>query len=272
MMLGFNKKTTARRRLIFVFFILGASLATLFLGNISWPKDISFQNLWGVASVCLAATAGVLALIKLMTRKKNKYAFIAGGFFGVAVIELYSLFSPLGPSALLWLLSKILLSGYLLLSLKAWREGEGEQKGLKPRVYVSAAVSAVLIIILVSLLPSYDPYNPMGPFGRPIELTAVFLFAATAIGYYSKGYWEFKYFEFWFLLSLVSAIFSQTYMALSQSYFDGIYWGAIILKNLGYLFALIGLLASSWAAFREVEAEKKYLAGHTKGEAYLKEQ
>src|SRR3972149_8137344 len=104
-MLGFNKKTTARRKLIFVFFILGASLATLFLGNISWPKDISFQNLWGVASVCLAGTAGILALIKLMTRKKNKYAFIAGGFLGVALIELFSLFSVLPSTALLWMLS-----------------------------------------------------------------------------------------------------------------------------------------------------------------------
>jgi len=270
-MLGFNKKTTTKRKLIFILFILTASLATIFLPYLSWPRDISFQNLWGVASVCLSGTAGILALIKLMTRKKNKYAFIAGGFLGVALIELFSLFSALPSTALLWMLSRILLSGYLLLSLKAWREGEGEQKGLKPRVYISAAISALLIITLVTLLPTYDPYNPMGPFGRPIELTAVVLFAAAAMGYYSKGYWEFKYFEFWLVLALLALFFGQIYMSLSQAYFDGVYYAAIILKNLGYLFALIGLLMSSWAAFREVEAEKKYLAGHTKGEAYLKE-
>ncbi|OGM15474.1 hypothetical protein A2V56_00760 [Candidatus Woesebacteria bacterium RBG_19FT_COMBO_42_9] len=269
-MLGFNKKTTTRRRLTFIVFILGATLASFFLGSLSFPKNITFQNLWGVASVCLSGIAGILAIIKLVTRRKNKYVFIAVAFSGIALLEGYSLFVPLPLTSLVWMISRIFLAAYLLLSLKDWREGEGKQKSLRLRVYIAAAASTLIIIALFSLLPTYDPYNPIGPFGRPIELTAVILFGIAAIGYYTKGYWEFKYFEFWLVLSLIAAFFSQVYMSFSQTYFDSMFWGAIIFKNLGYILALVGLLESTWAAFREVEAEKKYLAGHTKGEAYLK--
>src|SRR3990167_414582 len=244
-MLGFNKKTTTRRRLTFIVFILGATLASFFLGSLSFPKNITFQNLWGVASVCLSGIAGILAIIKLVTRRKNKYVFIAVAFSGIALLEGYSLFVPLPLTSLVWMISRIFLAAYLLLSLKDWREGEGKQKSLRLRVYIAAAASTLIIIALFSLLPTYDPYNPIGPFGRPIELTAVILFG-------------------------IAAFFSQVYMSFSQTYFDSMFWGAIIFKNLGYILALVGLLESTWAAFREVEAEKKYLAGHTKGEAYLK--
>lgn len=270
-MLGFNKVTTTKRRLSFLLLITFAFVSLFALRSLSWPQDIDFQRLWGVASVCLLGIAGILTIIKLVTRRKNKYVFIGVGFLGVALLEGYSLFVPLPSTALLWTLSQVFLSAYLLLSLKGWREKDVREEGLKPIVYISGAASALIVVVLVTLLPTFDPYNPIGIFGRPIELAPTLLFAAAAFGYYQKGYWEFKYFESWLVLSLLAAFFAQVAMSLSIAYFDGMYYLAIVLKNLGYLFALIGLLESTWAAFREVEAEKKYLAGKTKGEAYLRE-
>src|SRR3972149_5497584 len=223
-MLGFNKKTTRRRRLTFIVFSALIFVSFFLLPKASWPKNLEFLRLWSVASFCIALVTGVIALIKLVTRKKNKYVFIAAAFLGVALLEGYSLFTSLSGTALLWMLSAILLSGYLLLSLKTWREGEGEQKGLRPRVYISGAVSAFLIITLVTLLPNYDPYNSIGIFGRPIELPAVLLFASAILGYYKKGYWEFKYFEYWLVVLVLSVLFVSLGISLSFDYFDSMFF------------------------------------------------
>lgn len=247
-------------------------IASFFLFRLfTWPKDASFQVMLGTASFCLSFFVGVLAFIKFFTRKKNKYLFIGSGFLAVAALEGYSLFVPSQVGASLWTASRILLSAFLLLSLKDWREGEGIQKGLRPRMYIITAVSAILIIFAVTLLPSFNPYWQFLFLNRPLELPAAVLFGIAAFAYWQKQYWKFKFFEFWFLLSLLTAFFSQLYMAMSWQYFDAIFNAGYLIKILSYLLALIGLLMSTHAAFKEVEAEKKIHQGHTQGEYYLKQ-
>jgi len=270
-MIGFNPKVIARRRISIVLLTL-LLLASYFLfRSLSWPKDSSFQVMLGTASFCLSFFVGVLAFIKFFTRKKNKYLFIGSGFLAVAALEGYSLLVSSQIGASLWTASRILLSAFLLLSLKDWREGEGMQKGMKPRVYITAAASALLIIFAVTLLPSFNPYWRFLFLNRPLELPAVVLFGIAAFAYWQKHYWKFKFFEFWFLLSLLAAFFAQVYMAMSWQYFDAMFNAGYLLKIVSYLLALIGLLMSTYAAFKEVEAEKKIHQGHTKGEYYLKE-
>jgi hypothetical protein len=271
-MIGFSPKVIARRRIAIGLLVL-TLLASYFLFRyLSWPKDSSFQVMLGTASFCLSSFVGVLAFIKFFTRKKNKYLFIGSGFLAVAILEGYSLFVSLQIGASLWTASRILLSAFLLLSLKGWREGEGEQKGMKPRVYISAAASALLIILAVTLLPSFNPYWNFLFLTRPLELPAAILFGLAAFAYWQKHYWKFKFFEFWFVLSLLAAFFAQFYMSLSWDYFDAMFNAGYILKIASYILALIGLMMSTFAAFKEVEAEKKIHQGYTKGEYYLKEQ
>jgi len=271
-MIGFNQKVIAGRKLTTLVLIILFLASYFVLGKISWPKDLGFQAMLGMASFLLASFIGVMAFIKFFTRRKNKYLFIGSGFMAVAILEGYSLVVSSSVSATLWTASRILLSAFLLLSLKGWREGEGLQKGLKPRVYISAALSAVLIIATVSLLSSFDPYWKFLFFNRPLELPAGFLFGLAAFGYWQKGYWKFKFFEYWFSLSLIASFFAQLYMALSAEYFDPMFNFGYISKILSYLLALVGLLMSMYAAFREIEAEKKIHAGHTSGEWLTKEQ
>lgn len=271
-MIGFNPKVIAIRRVaIALTVLLLISLFFLFRGS-SWPKDTSFQVMLGTASFCFSLFVGVLAFIKFFTRKKNKYLFIGSGFLAVGVLEGYSLLVSFQTSAVLWTASRILLSAFLLLSVKDWREGEGEQKGLKPRVYIMGTISALLIILAVTLLPSLDPYWRFVIFTRPLELPAALFFGIAAFAYWQKYYWKFKLFEFWFLLSLIAAFFAQVYMAMSGEYLDFMFNAGHVIKILSYVLALIGLMMSTYAAFKEVEAEKKILQGHTKGEYYLKEE
>ena len=271
-MIGFNPKVIAQRRITMTFTVL-LLLASFFIFRLlSWPKDPGFQTMLGTASFCFSFFVGVLAFIKFFTRKKNKYLFIGSGFLAVAALEGYSLLVSMQIGASLWTASRILLSAFLLLSLKDWREGEGEQRGMKPRVYVSATASALLIILAVTLLPSFDPYWRFLFFTRPLELPAAVLFAAAAFAYWQKHYWKFKFFEFWFLLSLLAAFFAQIYMAMSWQYYDAMFNAGYLIKIVSYILALIGLMMSTYAAFKEVEAEKKIHQGHTKGEYYLKGQ
>jgi len=270
-MIGFNQKTIATRKVI-IAIVFFACLASYFLaGLIFWPKDFVFQSMLGTASFCLTVFIGVMAFIKFFTRKKNKYLFIGSGFLAVAALEGYSLFVSSQIGSALWTASRILLAAFLLLSLKGWREGEGMQKGMKPRVYITAAASALLIILGVTLLPSFDPYWKFLFFTRPLELPAAALFGIGVFAYWQKHYWKFKFFEFWFLLSLLTAFFGQVYMAMSGEYFDALFNLGYVIVIISYVLALIGLLMSTYAAFKEVEAEKQIHQGHTKGEYYLKE-
>ena len=271
-MIGFSPKVIARRRATIALSVLLLLFSFFVFRSVSWPNNASFQAMLGTASFCLSAFVGVLAFIKFFTRKKNKYLFIGSGFLAVAVLEGYSLLVSLQIGTSLWTASRILLSAFLLLSLKDWREGEGQQKGMKPRVYVSAGASALLIILAVTLLPSFDPYWKFVFFTRPLELPAAVLFGMAAFAYWQKHYWKFKFFEFWFLLSLLAAFFAQIYMAMSWDHLDAMFNAGFIIKIVSYILALIGLMMSTYAAFKEVEAEKKIHQGHTKGEYYLKEQ
>ena len=250
------KDVETKKILIGVFVII--FLALFFPVNLfSWPPHPRIESIWGTSAFLLSAFVSMLAFIKFVTRLKSKYLFIASGFLGVAMLEGFSLVSSLSTGAFVWSASRFLLAAFLLLSLKSWREGEGEQKKLKPRVYISAGASALLMILTVSLVPNYNPYSPFFIFGRPMELLGVGLFAVAFFLYLSKGYWKTKYFEYWFLISLLAAIFSELSMALSFEYFDVRYNLANFLKNASYIFALMGLLMSSWAAFKEVEAGKQ---------------
>lgn len=269
-MIGFNQKVIAERKLItFILLILlistGLSLSLYF-----WPTGAVFQGMLGMAAFLLSSFVGLMAFIKFFTRKKNKYLFIGSGFLVASALEGYSLLLGQETGSTVWTATRILLSAFLLLSLKGWKEGEGIQKALKPRVWVTSFLSFLLIIAIVTLLPIYDPYWQFVIFNRPLELFAMLLFGIAALGYWHKGYWKFKFFEFWFVLSLISAFFGQAYMAMSANYFDSMFNGGNILKLLSYLFAMVGLLMSMYAAFREVEAEKKIHAGHTSGEYLTK--
>lgn len=139
-------------------------------------------------------------------------------------------------------------------------------------IIISAFISVILLIAVSIFIPGRITASMITIFVLPLKFIAAAFFAVSAFLYLKKGYWEFKYFEFWFVLSLIAAVFAQIYTALSTKDFDSIFYGGIILENLGYALAMIGLLTSSWAAFHEVEAEKTYLAGKTSGEAYLNPQ
>jgi len=269
-MIGFNPKVIAQRRITITFTVLLLLVSFFIFRLLSWPKDSGFQIMLGTASFCFSFFVGVLAFIKFFTRKKNKYLFIGSGFLAVSALEGYSLFVSSQVGASLWTASRILLSAFSLLSLKNWREVEGIQKNLGPRVFISAFISTVIIIAAVTLLPSLNPYWRFLVFSRPFEFPAAIFFGLAAFVYFQKGYWGFKFFEFWFLLSLIAAFFTQIYMALSGEFFDSMFYAGQIFTILSYLFALVGLLMSTYAAFKEVETEKKIHAGQTTGEYYLK--
>ncbi|KKU10502.1 MAG: Sensory box histidine kinase [Candidatus Woesebacteria bacterium GW2011_GWB1_45_5] len=269
-MTGFNQKVISERKLTVLVLLILLISTGFFFSLYSWYTDLIFQNMLTMASFLLSGFVGIMAFIKFFTRKKNKYLFIGSGFLVASFLEGFSTFVSFELGSTVWSAARILLGAFVLLSLKDWKEGEGIQKGLKPRVYISAAFSAVLIIGAVYLLPTYSPYWKFIIFSRPLELVAMALFGFAVLGYWQKGYWTFKFFEFWFVLSLITAFFGQAYLAMSANYFDSMFNVGNIFRLLSYLFTLVGLLMSTFAAFREIEAEKKIQAGYTSGEYLVK--
>jgi len=270
-MIGFSPKTIARRKLAIIFLLILLVILYIPFNTISWSKELVFQAELATISFCLAGFVGAMAFVKLITRKKNKYLYVAAGFLGAGLLEGYSIVVSSGTDSALWIASRIFLSAFLLLSIKDWREDEAK-KGIRPRVYIASVILVVLIIAAVSLMPSFNSYGQFLIFGRPLEVAAAALFGLTAFAYLRKGYWKFKFFELWFLVSLITAFAGEIYMSLSTEFLDAMFYSGYFLKILSYLSALVGLFLSTYGAFKEFEAEKKIHAGMTSGAYYLKQE
>jgi anti-anti-sigma regulatory factor len=261
----------ARRRIgVYIGLFIVLLLSYLLILQAPWQGNTQLHTLMEAITTTIALTVGVLALVRFYSQKNNTFLFIGSGFLGAALLDGYhtvvtsSFVSSLLPSNLpslapwSWLSSRLFLSILLFLSWLAWRRelrlGLAGQVGER-MVYLLVGILTLSSILFFSFVPLPRAYHPDLFFHRVEEFIPGLLFGLALAGYLSKGRWRDDAFEHWLVMSLIVATIGQALvMSLSGQLFDGFYDGAHLLKMLGYVFVLVGLISSMYGLFVQAVA------------------
>jgi PAS domain S-box-containing protein len=249
---------TARNQITlraFSFIVSEVIIIFLFFFTIrhSWQEDNQLHTLMEFSAFILASVIGIMALIKYLTRRNIMYLFVGAGFLGAGLLDVYHTILT-GPSLLLnnplsWNASPIFLSIMIFLSWLAWKKKK--LLDWQKAVYLISALfifTGLIFLITVSFRISYDKFI----FLHPIEFISGMFFLLALILYLKKGYWKFKYFEYCLVISLIINLSAQIIgisSGLLASY--GIFNLVHILKDISYVFTMIGLFTSMYAAYKE---------------------
>lgn len=241
------------RRITYILTIVILLIIGYLLTLLPWKADASTHALLEFLASVNALIIGSMCLIKFYTRNKRMYLLIGIGFLGAAFFDwlqaltanimLSSISSPL---VLLheWSISRGFLSFFLLASWALWYN-RAKHPFKIPTVYLLCAIAALNISAFFIL------YSP--DLALLVEIIIIGVFTATAIMYFKKKYWKWKYFEHWLIMSLLVAVAADSARLLSTVPYDQFFIAAHILKIFSYNFAMLGLFMSMYSAFTEVE-------------------
>jgi two-component system sensor kinase FixL len=218
----------------------------------------------------LALTVGTMALLRYYSKKNNTILIIAAGFMGTALLDGYhflitsvwfkSYFPQDLDSLSLWsgIAPRVFLAAYICLSVLVWwreqRLGGAVQVDERD-VYTTTVGLALLCFLFFFWVPLPRAYSS-GLFSRPQELVPGLLLMFALTAYLKKGIWRYNAFEHWFVMSMIISVGAQlVFLAFSIRLFDVEFVAGHILKNVSYLFVLIGLFISMYESFRQLEHE-----------------
>ncbi|MCP5095684.1 MAG: response regulator [Chloroflexi bacterium] len=213
--------------------------------------------------------AGTLALVWFRTRKNYGYLFVGIGFIGASVLDAYQaivagaffvhVFPQIATTASPWIwnIPLTFLSLFMGASwFKWWRDSTNGR--LLPRYVIVSGLGALLLLWIFTSLQT----NADVTFIQIETTIATMFFAMSLTGYLYKKKWQEDQFEFWLVVSLIIFTTSQfLFFAFSTSLYDKQFLAAMLLKQLGYLAALIGLLQNMVAIFRQAELTAVELTG-----------
>jgi PAS domain S-box-containing protein len=257
----------ARRRTA-IYWMVGLGLLIIpgaLHGN-GWRGSAHLHTVMEALATQLSMGVGILALVRYYSRKDNTFLLIGVAFLGTAFLDGYhaivtsEMFKPLMPSDLpalipwSWVASRLFLSVMMFLSWAAW--SRERKRGTGGRVNERAVYWLVALFTLTSFgffafFPLPVAYYPEIFFHRPEEFVPALFFLIALVGYLRKGKWREDPFEHWVVLSLIVGFVGQSvFMSHSGVLFDYEFDLAHLLKKVGYLCVLAGLLISVYATFR----------------------
>lgn len=263
-----------KRRVSYVVTALALFGGAYLLRNDDWQGSATLHTLMELAATLLAAFVGTMALIRFFSRKDAQFLYIGAGFLGTALLDGYHTvvtsvyFQPYMPSdnphlvPWSWIASRLFLSIMLFVSWLLWFRHRNDP-GFKPntRIVLSAMVVATLAAFLFFATVPLPSIATAGSFiGRPVELLPGVFFLMALAGYLYKGSWRDDQFEHWLVLSLIVGVATQTvFMPFSDQLYDLEFNLAHLLKKLSYILVLIGLLASLYRTYKELQSEEEEL-------------
>lgn len=237
---------------------------------------MQLHTLLEIIAANLALFIGAIALVRFYGKKSNSMLLIAIGFLGTALLDGFHVFSTssffsdwfplISPSlnSWSWIASRVFLSLYLWLSWLFWKRETtlGEAVKLSEQIIFLLSGSLILIAFLIfAFVPLPRLYYFDFFFHRPHEFIPAFLLLLALLGYVRKGLWKHDYFEFWLVLSLIVGFIGQVlFMPLSSRLFDTMFNVAHILKNISYIFVLVGLTISMYYLFKQAERSARALS------------
>ncbi len=279
---------STRRIIAYVIIAAGLTLAYAALRGTNWHGGSELHTVMETVATLLALMVGSLALVRYYSKKDVTLLFIGAGFLGTAFLDGYhtvvtsAAFKPYMPSDLpalipwSWIASRQFLSMFLLLSWLVWlREkwwGDAESISEKS-VYLFTAAITLMCFAFFAFAPLPRGYFGEYLFHRPEEFVPALFFLAALGGYLAKGKWRHDTFEHWLVISLIVCFVGQAvFMSMSAHLFDMEFDLAHLLKKLGYICVLTGLLASVYATFKlEIEQSNLTVEAKDKAEAALAE-
>lgn len=258
---------------------LAAGLLLLFLGvrGAQWRVSPLTPLLLELSAAVVALVVGILALVRYYSRKNNTLLLIGAGLIGTSVLDAYHLMVAARVDVWLmpedyaatdpwsWFGSRMFLSLLLLWSWTAWRHENRQAGGIlsELRIYLEVGAITALSIALFGLVDLPSAVRPGGPVARPFELLPGLVLAIAAVGYLAKGNWRNRPFEVWLVPSLIVGVAVQwLFIPFSESPVDAFATTAQALKLLSYAFIFVGLVASMYGLYRQVE-RSALLIGHS---------
>lgn len=255
-----------------------ALTSALFLGyyffrDIPWQGSKQLHTIMEIIATLLASGVGALALIQFYSRKNNTILFIGAAFLGTAFLDGYhaivtpSFFDihfPSAPSSLIpwsWIASRVFLSVFLCLSYLAWKREEKLGEGgriSEGSVYWAVSITTIASFVFFAFTPLPTAYvgheSTFFHLHRQKEFIPALFFLIALAGYLKKGLWRTDHFEHWLIMSMIVGLVGQvTFMSTSERLFDFQFNAAHLLKILGYIFVLTGLLINMYHLFRQAD-------------------
>lgn len=239
-------------------------LGRLLLARSGWQGSVNSHVLMESVAATLALFVGVLALVRFYTKQKSTYFFIGIGFVGAGLLDTFhawqilSFNNLLSPTAVLpqiwqWNASPIFLSILLAGSWIIWRRNKQLARTTR-RQYVMIALVAFASLIIFALIPTPPLDDTAFLSGRVTAVFTTVFFLVALFGYLHKRAWHDDTFEHWVVIALIINVAAQgLFMSFTRVPFDALFDAALLLKQVGYLCVLVGLLSSIYAIFKESE-------------------
>lgn len=260
----------ANRRMLSYWLVgVGLAIGYVMMRGSEWRGGAHLHTMMEAVAFLLALLVGAMALVRYYARRNNTFLFIGTGFLGTALLDGYhavvtsAYFAPYLPSDLgelipwSWVASRLFLSALMCLSWLAWRHEQrhGDAGRIKEStVYLITGALTLASFLFFAFFPLPRAYYPNIIFHRPEELVPAALFLIALVGYLRKGAWRSDVFDHWLVLSLIVGFISQAvFMSFSGQLFDLEFDAAHLLKKVGYICVLTGLLLSMYSIFRQVE-------------------
>ncbi|WP_420627514.1 response regulator [Candidatus Leptofilum sp.] len=263
-MIASQPSLNVKRITVYTAVLLLLVLGRILVGQSGWFGSATLHMLVEFVSATLALFVGTLALVRFYTKRSSVYFFVGAGFLGAGLLDAYhavrtvpilNLLDPttITPELWQWNSSPIFLSILIAGSWMIWQRDKQHQLPLRQYYVVIGAVALVGLFIF-ALIPqpaiTSSEYLP----GRITAVFATVFFLIGLIGYLYKREWIEDTFENWLIIALMINVASQgLFMFFARTPFDALFDTAVLLKQIGYLCVLVGLLSSMYTIFNEAE-------------------
>jgi signal transduction histidine kinase/ActR/RegA family two-component response regulator len=246
--------------------------AVVALQCLTWQGSRELHTITEIVAMLLAASVGVLALVRFYSKKNSTYLFLATGFMGTALLDGYhavvtssllNYLMPSPPESLIpwsWNASRTFLA---ILMTIMWLASRWERKhhtaGRIREGFVYAAIGGLTLasFAFFAFAPLPRAYYPEFFFGRPEEFVAATFFAVALCGFVSRAHSRIDPIDGWLAWSLLVGFVGQA-VVMSRSFmlFDLPFDLAHLLKIVSYALVLTGLLVEFHRLFHHLEKSR----------------
>ncbi|VAW31518.1 hypothetical protein MNBD_CHLOROFLEXI01-4294, partial [hydrothermal vent metagenome] len=253
-----KKRIAAYTAVLFLLFI-----SRFVLNSSNWVGSATLHMVMEFLSASFALFVGTLSMARFYTRQNSAYFFIGVGFIGAGLLDIYHamFIATLGLGELtavslqIWRRnpSSTFLSIFIMGSWLIWQRTKrlGEQT---TRYYLIAALLAFISLIIFVLIPQPPLSSSLYLPGRAMALVAATFFLIALIGYIRKQAWQQEPFDHWLVIALIINVGAQAlFLFFARVPFDALFFTAVLLKLIGYVCLLIGLLTSVYTIFKKAE-------------------
>lgn len=261
-----------KRIIFFVFFSILLTVIYLLCINSVFYSNASMYIILEILTAFISLMVGILTLVRFYAKKHNSLLFTGAGIIGTSIIISYhliatsSFFHSLFPSLSLsisywnWIAAEIFLSSVLFISMFLWKQNQENNNRFFNNNNILLFILFFLLfnLFIFSLIPYNFPFFQSIPYLQ--QVIPIFLFIMTLIGYLRKGFWKNNYFDYSFILFLITNIFTELlFMPSSKGMFDAMFISTHILEIGSYFLIFIGFTISTYYLFKDVETNKELL-------------